>query len=324
MEALTKFHSTAAKETGFRGNIGNLFSAMLSVAMSGNVDTVETNFVYWHALTRIGKEEFYKALEWLHEKKYLIYEKGAGQIKGRIVFKISEINQVGLPTHEATDKHTDSLPDRVGNPTQMATDSATDNLPDPLTHIRGHGRAEKDSLIVNNNNFFQSVSHTHIRARPTDDGQTEEEIGEEEIVSVEGRQYTKTQVFALWDKKYNSYYRTKLTQPIKHQLTFLEVCEGAYLNIVLNPRVSISTKNGLVQSLEWYVTEIVEGKYNLAGEQLNENKPKRNHGNTNHAEKNAGTGARKEVDLQGALARMFGGGDTGFGGFANSDFQPVS
>lgn len=142
--ALIRFHGKAANMHGFRGNIGNLYSAMIAVAMRSNILSLETNFIFWHDITRIGKEEFYKALRWLHDNNFLNYEEGAGQIKGRVTLHVSQIEQVGSPTYKATDKATHKDTDMA---TDQDTDKATNSIPESLTRTHARGSSNKKNNI---------------------------------------------------------------------------------------------------------------------------------------------------------------------------------
>lgn len=137
--SLVKFHETAAEITGFRGNIGNLFTAIALQMIETKTDACASEYTHWNAKTRIGKKEFYDALEWLHDAGFISYEKGKPRLPGRVTIITEEHDSVRSHTKTILSPyqdHTETIPSPYLDHTQT--------IPNGLAYTHEHGRAEKE------------------------------------------------------------------------------------------------------------------------------------------------------------------------------------
>ncbi len=137
--SLVKFHETAAAIKGYKGNIGNLFSAMALQIIETKTDSCSCDYEHWNSKTRIGKKEFYEGLQWLHDAGFIDYEKGKPRLPGRVAIIIETHNSVRPHTQTILSPyqdHTESIPSPYLEHTK--------SIPNGLTHVHGHGRAEKE------------------------------------------------------------------------------------------------------------------------------------------------------------------------------------
>jgi len=117
------WYGDIAGSVDFRGNYGCLFAFILMEARKSDSNMIDVSFCYHHQFTSIGREEYYKALQWLQDKGLIQYFRGKNNTqKGRIVLLINKYQEVGNPTSECTSKVTDT---GTSTPTDTHTSNPT-------------------------------------------------------------------------------------------------------------------------------------------------------------------------------------------------------
>ncbi len=206
-KAVRHFWATAATNKLYRGNYGGLFSAMICMAETYEVDCLNQNYAFWQQKTRIGKEEYYAALSWLQEYGYLEYEGGVGQVKCRITLKLTKIFSVGSHTNRATNSRPIGLP---------IADRDAENLPLVCGRkdIRSHGHAPLDVVIDLKENSSSCSSGIEYEETLDNDNNS--------ILSLEEEQSIEDQITAMVNAKIPPVLRESQQESPLSELPVLE------------------------------------------------------------------------------------------------------